>query len=133
MVGLFEEVGWTGFATPYLRKRYGILTTGVIIGLIWGAWHFILFWEDDSFTQNLGFALLVARLFSWLPAYRIIMVWIYDKTNSLLILILMHTGLVLSLITLDPIIADRELLIFILIRALILWIIVTIFFVSRKL
>ena len=31
-VGFFEELGWTGFALPRLRQRYGIVTTG----LVWG-------------------------------------------------------------------------------------------------
>jgi membrane protease YdiL (CAAX protease family) len=37
VVCFFEELGWTGFAMPELRKRYGILTTGLIMGLLWGA------------------------------------------------------------------------------------------------
>jgi membrane protease YdiL (CAAX protease family) len=68
MVGLFEELGWTGFAVPRLRLRYGVLTTGLIVGLLWGAWHFILFWESGSFSGALSLALLLGRLFSWLPA-----------------------------------------------------------------
>src|SRR5215207_3593346 len=38
--GFFEELGWTGFAVPRLRLRYGVLATGLIVGLVWGAWHF---------------------------------------------------------------------------------------------
>ena len=34
---VFEEVGWTGFATPRLRRRYGVMTTGLIVGIMWGA------------------------------------------------------------------------------------------------
>jgi membrane protease YdiL (CAAX protease family) len=39
-VGIFEELGWTGFAVPRLRRRHGVLGTGLIAGLLWGAWHF---------------------------------------------------------------------------------------------
>src|SRR5215208_3027879 len=37
--GIFEELGWTGFATPTLlrRMRYGVLTTGLIVGCC-GEW-----------------------------------------------------------------------------------------------
>ena len=45
IVGIFEELGWTGFAVPKLLKTHSILGTGIIIGVIWGAWHFPLFWE----------------------------------------------------------------------------------------
>jgi CAAX protease family protein len=29
-------------------------------------------------------------LFAWLPPYRVLMVWVYDRTDSLLIAMLMH-------------------------------------------
>jgi membrane protease YdiL (CAAX protease family) len=131
-IGLFEEVGWTGFAVPRLLKQYNIYATGLLIGLLWGAWHFILFWEDDTFSLTIPFLLLLARLFSWLPAYRIIMVWVYKHTQSLLIIILMHASLVASLATLDPAISGADLLIYIVIRAAILWAIVALIALARK-
>src|SRR5215217_2814830 len=40
--GFLEELGWTGFAVPtLLRLRYGVLATGLFVGLLWGAWHFL--------------------------------------------------------------------------------------------
>ena len=102
MVGIFEELGWTGFAIPRLTPRDGLLRTGLIVGLLWGTWHFLLFWESGSFSGALGLALLLARLFSWLPAYRLLMVWVYDRTGSLLVAILMHASLVASQLILMP-------------------------------
>ncbi|QIA08341.1 CPBP family intramembrane glutamic endopeptidase [Draconibacterium halophilum] len=125
-VALFEEIGWTGFAIPRLLRNHGILYTGLIVGIIWGAWHLILFWEDNSFTELVPFLLLIARLFSWLPAYRILMVWLYKNTKSLFLVILMHLALVVSLAVIDPLLYGKELLAYILIRAVILWIIVAI-------
>ena len=48
--GLLEELGWTGFAVPEVRRRYGVFTTGLIVGLLWGAWHFLptLWGSGDS-------------------------------------------------------------------------------------
>ena len=40
-VGIFEELGWTGFAIPRMRLRYGVLSTGLIVGVLWGVWHFL--------------------------------------------------------------------------------------------
>lgn len=102
MVGLLEELGWTGFAIPQMRLQYSILATGFIVGLLWGAWHFLLFWESDSFSAAFPLALLLARLFSWLPAYRILMVWVYDRSQSLLMVMLMHVSLVATLAIIDP-------------------------------
>lgn len=123
-VGFFEELGWTGFAIPRMRLRYGVLATGLIVGLLWGAWHFLLFWESDSFSGAFPLALLLARLFSWLPAYRVLMVWVYDRTESLLVAILMHVSLVATLTIIDPSLTGGGLLTFILVRAAVLWVIV---------
>jgi len=102
MVGLFEEVGWTGFAIPRLRGHYGILTTGLLVGLVWGAWHFPPFWEADTFSGAFPLALLLARLFAWLPPYRVLMVWVYDRTGSLLVVVLMHASLVMCTLSIVP-------------------------------
>lgn len=132
MVGFFEELGWTGFATPHMRLRYSILTTGVILGLLWGAWHFLLFWENDSFSEAFPLALLLARLFSWLPAYRVLMVWIYDRTESLLVVMLMHASLVSTLVIIDPPLIGGALLTYILVRAAVLWTIVAAVAVAQR-
>jgi membrane protease YdiL (CAAX protease family) len=42
LVGIFEEIGWTGFAVPQLRSRHCVLSTGLAVGVVWGAWHFPL-------------------------------------------------------------------------------------------
>jgi len=132
MVGLFEELGWTGFAIPRMRMGYSVLTTGLIVGLLWGAWHFLLFWEADSFSEMLPFGLLLARLFSWLPAYRILMIWVYDNTESLLVVVLMHASLVATLMIIDPVLSGGSLLTFILVRAAVLWIIAAMVTAARR-
>jgi membrane protease YdiL (CAAX protease family) len=132
MVGIFEELGWTGFAIPRLRLRYGVLTTGLIVGLLWGAWHFILFWESGSFSGALPLALLLARLFSWLPAYRILMVWVYDRTESLLVTILMHVSLVASTVIVEPPLTGGSILTYILVRAAVLWVVVAAVTVAQR-
>jgi hypothetical protein len=40
-VGIFEELGWTKFAIPRMRQRCRVLGTGLLVGALWGAWHFI--------------------------------------------------------------------------------------------
>jgi hypothetical protein len=69
-------------------------------------------------------ALLLARLFSWLPAYRVLMVWVYDRTESLLVAVLMHISLVASTGIIDPVLAGGSLLAFLLVKAAVLWVIV---------
>ncbi len=125
IVGLCEEIGWSGFAAPSLRNQRGWLATGLLIGMAWGLWHFPLFWEANTFTTRMRFALLIARLFTWLPAYRILMVWLYDHTQSLLLAILMHASLVASqFVLMPPSLDDKTLVIWLLAWALVLWLLV---------
>jgi membrane protease YdiL (CAAX protease family) len=131
-VGFFEELGWTAFAVPRLRLHYGVLTTGLILGVLWGAWHFLMFWEGDSFSGALPLALLLGRLFSWRPCYRVLMVWIYDRTGSLLIAILMHSSLMVSMVVVDPPLTGTDIFTLMLPRAVILWVIVAVAAIAQR-
>lgn len=123
-VGLFEELGWTGFAVPRLNRRYGVLTTGLIVGFVWGAWHFPPFWKSDTFSATIPLVLLLGQLFSWLPPYRILMVWVYDRTESLFVSVLMHASLMAGLSALVPAeLSGTSLLTWILTWAATLWIV----------
>jgi membrane protease YdiL (CAAX protease family) len=133
MAGFFEEIGWTGFATPRLRLRLGALVTGLFVGVIWGAWHFPLFLESDSFSDGLSLALLLVALFSWLPPYRVLMVWVFDGTQSLLLPILMHVSLSGSqVIFLPEDLSDTQALVSMLARAGAWWMIVAVVVVVNR-
>jgi len=125
VVGLFEELGWTGFAVPRLKQRYSVLNTGLIVGIVWGAWHFLPFWKSDTFSAAFPLFLLLGQLFSWLPPYRVIIVWVYDRTESLLVSVLMHASLMAGLNALVPAeLSGTSLLTWILAWAAALWIVV---------
>ncbi len=92
--GLLEELGWTGFANPALRRRYSVLATGLIMGILWGAWHLLItYWMLGSPSGSLNVAVfLPALIFDMLnlPAYRVLLVRLYDRTGSLPVTMLMH-------------------------------------------
>jgi len=91
MVNVCEEPGWTGFATPRLLRTHGVLTTGLVMGLLWGAWHLPAFAGSAASSGPIPPVLyMAALLFGWLVPYRVLMVWVYDRTHSLLVAILMH-------------------------------------------
>ena len=110
IVGTFEELGWTGFAVPTLLKlRYGVLATGLIVGVLWGAWHILGndIWASVATAGGLPpilFAVLVGLvlLVGQLPAYRVLMVWVYERTGSLLLAILMHASFAACTFILGP-------------------------------
>jgi len=103
MTGFFEELGWTGFAVPVLRLRGGVLTTGLVLGVLWGAWHFPLFSGGDSSGAVPPLIFVPGLLFTVLPAFRVLMVWIYDRTGSLLAAMLMHASFTASTLILQPV------------------------------
>jgi membrane protease YdiL (CAAX protease family) len=103
IVPVFEEVGWTGFATPRLRLHHGVLGTGLIMGVLWGAWHLPLFAGSAAWSGSIPPALFMAAMLSaWLPPYRVLMVWVYDRTQSVLVVMLMHMPIVVSQFVLTP-------------------------------
>jgi membrane protease YdiL (CAAX protease family) len=123
--GFCEELGWTGFAVPRLRQRYGVLTTGLIVGVLWGAYHFSVIYWSSSPSGALPLVILLAQLFAWLPAYRVLMVWVYDRTGSLLVAMLMHAVLTSGMIILTPTaISGVPLLTWLVVLAAVLWVVV---------
>ena len=99
VVPLGEETGWTGFAVPQLRMRHGTVSTGLFVGVLWGLWHLPLFTAQAASSQYLPPALYLAvLLFSWLVPYRILMVWVYDRTKSLFMVMVMHLAIDIGLI-----------------------------------
>ncbi len=99
----FEELGWTGFALPELRKRFNVPVAGLIMGVLWGLWHFPIFSASGRSSEPLSpviFTLIL--LFTWLIPYRILMVWVYDRTQSLLLIVLMHVPIVSDQYILNP-------------------------------
>src|SRR4051812_12498052 len=125
--GFCEELGWTGFAVPRLRQRYGVLTTGLIVGMLWGAYHFSVIYWSSSPSGALPLAILLAQLFAWLPAFRVLMVWVYDRTGSLLVAMLMHASLSSGMLILTPTaIAGVPLLTWLLVLATALWAVIAV-------
>ena len=111
VAGIFEELGWTGFAVPTLlrRMRYGVLATGLIVGLPWAVWHFLVnIWASGVTSGGLSVAIylpviLFSILVGSLVPYRVLMVWVYDRTGgSLLVAMLMHMSYTASTLILLP-------------------------------
>lgn len=105
VAGIFEELGWTGFAILRLRLRYSILTTGLIMGIIWAAWHLLAtFWASGTVPGTLSLASYLLDPFLFLVLFRVLMVWVYDRTGSLLVAMLMHFSLTASARIFDPLV-----------------------------
>ena len=144
VVGIFEELGWTGFAVPTLLKlRYGVLSTGLIVGVLWGAWHLLSngIWASVATSGGFPLALFVilsglSLLVGQLLAFRVLMVWVYERTGSLLLAILMHASFAASTFILNPVagpgaMSGSSLLTFDLVLAAAMWIVVGVVAVAQ--
>jgi membrane protease YdiL (CAAX protease family) len=76
---IFEEIGWTGYATEPLQERYGVFRAGLIIGAVWAAWH-IVPWSHSHEAIWVG-AYALGTLIT-----RIVMGWVYAYGGRSLIL-----------------------------------------------
>ena len=84
-----EEVGWRGYALPRLSARYGLAPAGIILGIIWAAWHLPLFFFPNSDTLGQSFPLYVLQV----TAVSVAMAWLYWRTGgSLLLVMLFHAA-----------------------------------------
>ena len=106
--GMFEELGWTGFVIPTLRRRGSVLATGLNVGVWWSAWHLLPnFWSSRAASGELATSVYLAAtavgvFVGYLTAFRVLMVWVYDRTESLFVAMLMHVGFTTSLLILNP-------------------------------
>jgi len=135
--GLPEETGWTGFAIPHLRKRYSILSTGLIVGFLWGIWHFMIaFWASNYMVGTGSWSMFVAGFLVFyllaLPAYRVLLVFVYDRTESLPVIMLMHAFLSASTIIFQPSSTGEIGFIWNLVLGILLWIIVAVVIATNR-
>jgi membrane protease YdiL (CAAX protease family) len=83
IVALIEETGWTGFATPRLLARHGVMVAAGILGVVHGVWHFMSnVWMEGA---EFGMLFLPYFLTAWILAIvnmRILAVRLYRKTGG---------------------------------------------------
>lgn len=103
IAGTFEEVGWTGFATPRLLVRQRLWIAGLSLGLVWALWHLLVDFRYNASTMGAAWVLEFAIVYlAALTPYRLLMTWVYTNTSSLLLAALMHASYTGSLMALFP-------------------------------
>lgn len=87
--GFGEEIGWRGFAAERLLTRHSLLSTALLVALVWGGWHLPLFFLVQSF-RDLGLTAI-----GWaigLTCGSIVLTWMYQRgRHSILLAALWHT------------------------------------------
>jgi len=89
---LWEEIGWTGYATPRMLRRYSPLKTGIYLGVIHMFFHLAAdYWGAGVFYGKL----YLAHFLLWMAGLivlRVITLWIYIRTRSLVLGWLTHVS-----------------------------------------
>jgi membrane protease YdiL (CAAX protease family) len=81
-----EEMGWRGYVLPRLQSKYSALVSSLIVGVIWGIWHFPKFLAPGN---DSSFALFMVKVM----ADAILYTWLYNNTKgSLLLVTLFHAS-----------------------------------------
>ena len=101
--GSLEEIGWTGYAFPTMRMRYGFVKTSVLLGFIWGLWHLPVIDFLGAASPHGKYLIFFAIAFiSAMAAIRVMISWIYSKTNSIILAQVMHAVSTSSLVIFGP-------------------------------
>ena len=92
--GLFEEIGWRGFALPHLQRRYSALVSSLVIGVVWGCWHLQNYFALDPFPVFRGPPFPWTEVAFLIPAsmaISVIFTWVYNSTGgSLFAVVVLH-------------------------------------------
>lgn len=77
-----EETAWRGFALPRLQAKYNALTSSLILGVLWGLWHFPLTLIPDTFQSMTPFTGFVLSTI----ATSILMTWLFNHSRGSVLL-----------------------------------------------
>ncbi len=88
--GIAEEPGWRGFALPRLQSRHDAVKSSWILGVLWGVWHFpfIIYYNLGAGPAPLIVSLI--GLTFGIVGWTIVNTWLYNNTESVWIMILLH-------------------------------------------
>jgi uncharacterized protein len=85
-----EEPGWRGFALPRLQTTMNAFWAGVVLGLIWAAWHLPLFYFPGSGQASLNLAIY----FPYVVGVSILHTWIFNSSGGSVLAVMILHGLV---------------------------------------
>jgi uncharacterized protein len=85
LIGVFEEVGWRGYALPRLLQKMTGLRAALVIGVIWASWHLPELVSDPTRQRPVvQFVIIVI-------AQSVFLSWLYISTaGALPIVIISH-------------------------------------------
>lgn len=109
--GMGEEFGWRGYLTPLLQLKYSVVTTAIIVGILWAAWHFPnYYFGTHSLTEHLY---LHSHKILRAVCQAIVYAWIFNRTGGSVLLVAIMHGCVNTFAnshTIEPIVENSHLI-----------------------
>ena len=83
-----EELGWRAYVLNYLQKKNSPLVSSLIVGVLWGFWHFPL-WLVAGYS---GMGLLLYSLYFMLGilGFSVFITFFYNRTQNILVAVWIH-------------------------------------------
>lgn len=76
VAALGEEIGWTGFATDPLQRRWGTFWSGILLGLVWAVFHLVVLTQANRSLQWIAWWSLGTI------SLRTMMVWLFQHAGD---------------------------------------------------
>lgn len=83
-----EEYGWRYYLQPLLQKRFGLIGGVLLLGVVWGIWHFNIDLMG-YYSKDPGTSAIASRIITCV-ALGIFFAYAYMKTQNLWVPIIMH-------------------------------------------
>jgi uncharacterized protein len=97
--GLFEEIGWMGFAFPKLCVRRNAFFAAILLGVLWSVWHLPVIDYLGVATPRGSYWLPFALAFALaMTAVRVLIAWAFQNTHSVFLAQLLHISSTGSLV-----------------------------------
>ena len=103
VAGLFEEIGWMGFAFPRMSRQPGALAASLGLGIVWAVWHLPVIDYLGTATPHGAYWFRYFLAFALaMTAMRVLIAWIYTNTGSVAMCQLMHASSTGALVVFSP-------------------------------
>jgi CAAX protease family protein len=103
LAGFFEEIGWMGYAFPRMQQYWRAFASAALLGVLWGTWHLPVIDYLGAATPHgaYWFPFFLAFVVT-MTAMRVLIAFVYTRTNSVLLAQLMHASSTSALAVFSP-------------------------------
>ena len=134
--GLCEEIGWSGFAFPQMRIHRSGFMAAILLGILWSVWHLpaINFLGASAPHGRYWLVFFLAFAFAMI-AMRVLISWLLQNTESVLLAQLMHISSTGALVIFSPGVSTLQECLWYALYGALLWLLVgaVVWFFGRQL